>query len=591
MSGRSGESRKRKRSPPSNNDGTTIELPRIRYVPTVAVPPFLEALRVTTKFFQKLEVPSMYTIDDWEKRNDNNGSMTRTTISNNNSNSSVHDTLMDRMDVAAAAANSSSSTAEAIAAANGRKKNMIKAVESWMADVKDFARRTSQSSTNKERDNLNNNNATRTSTTSENGNTQEEKERPSIPYAFFLYLWGMQQEHNRVAVRRSALFLSSLLLQKSRDCRYHLEQETNLATWISNIVASKVIWKNPEKSTKELPLLHREAYALLSYLIDKGYSDMYPKIGVALKSLRHQCPHLEVSEVSDVTSIAEYRRLRDLALRYGQEELEHVEKLLRRADECLEILVPRVGTQENNLDSSTANTTESQTARDKSNKNIDDNEAISGDGGSDDDDDDESDIEWEDGDEESITGHDESHISAVERTILAMEASATTVLRGGELEIDFDQNAEDVQVDTAVDQAQKATILKKLRKCIQRLSNPHFIRMNAWLNGLRNADSLVLQPGSASLVTLSSEQATLRALLIEQFTQSKQEVSRIISSASRLNVEAPKTESRQSSIPPRPIALGMGERDVKLDRLIRQQKQKTRKTSHSKRIQIKCKSR
>jgi hypothetical protein len=501
---------------------------------------------------------------------------------------------MNRLDVAAAA-DSSSSTAVAIALANGRKKNMIKAIESWIADVKDFARRTSQSSTtNKELDNLNNNDPTRTTgTASENGNIQEEKERPSIPYAFFLYLWGLQQEHNRVAVRRSALFLSSLLLQKSRDCRYHLEQETNLATWISNIVASKVIWKNPEKSSKELPMLHREAYSLLSYLFDEGYSDMYPKIGVALKSLRHQCPTLEVSEVSDVTSsMSEYRRLRDLALRYGQKELEHVEKILRQADECLEILVPRFDTQQNNyLDSSTENTTESKNARDQANQNSSMNEASSdGDCGGDDD---ESDIEWEDGDasEESIFRNGESHISAVERTIAAMEASATTVLRGGELEIDFDQNAEDVQEDTAVDQVQKTKVFKKLQKCIHRLSNPHFIRMNAWLNGLRNADSLVLQPGSASLVILSSDQATSRVLLIEQLTQSKQEISRILKSASQLNLEAPKTESRSSSIPSRPIKLGMGKRDVKLDQLIRQQKNKARKNSHSKRIQIKCKSR
>jgi hypothetical protein len=566
--------RKRKRSV-SRNNGAVFALPNIPHVPRVLVPPFLETLRCTCKFFSK-RVQSSFTIQDWECRGNDTS---YTTIHDNivpthTSTGNVRHDLMRRMELVAAATAEQHDLA-GLSETRERRDKMIKAVNQWIEEVKHFAARkpTLAQSLCQEHDDA-------IVGTNQPNPQIEIKERPSIPYALFLYLWGMQQEHDRIAVRRAALFLSSLLLQKSKDCRQHLELESNLANWISNIMGQNLVWKNVERAKNELPLLHQEAYATLTFLLDQGYGNLYPKIGVACQSLRHQCPHLEAKEISPNTGVSELRRLRDLAIRYGQEEIRRVAKLVNKADNCLEILVPRVG-----MEAQVAISKDPETK----NMNFEEHDCSDDEG---------FDIDWEDGDDpDEMIAHRNtnigSHISAVDHTIAAMQASGATLFCGGELEIDFDRPEEDIKDDEmALEPERCALARQKLEKYVEQLSRRHLGRLTVWLDGLQNADGLVRQSDKASLVSIPSEHAALRLVLIQQLSESKQEISRILSSASRLNVKAKTRNTEKTERGPRSIAVGLGGlKNERFHKMLRQSNGKAKNKSHSTRIQIKCNSR
>ena len=578
------------------NSSVVANLPKIPGVPFEAVPIFLHALKTTAKFFQTSKTTKKsFTAVDWEKL-DNSGNSNVTASSrgigtgiigsaaNNNENANVHDAIMNRMK----AASSNASTLTPTTSEKDDKEREIKfirAVNNWMKDVRFLATRK-----------RNHQQQQQNTTTTASANDQE-KEPPPIPYSMFLYLWELHQEHKRISVRRSALFLSGLLLQRSKDCRFYLDQEKNLADWVSSIAVDGDFYANTNSNQRtilQLSLLQKEAIALISHLLDKGYGSIYAKLGVAAKSLKHRCcPTVAVGAASAFgIGIANRRNLRDVALRYGRKEIQKVEKLLVVAEELLLILVPRFVPRITDQKETTAT---SRICENDSCANPNTNAAKTD--GSDNDD---SDIDWEDGGDESDGDHKNDdktdatklssgddgnqnhekelhHLSAVERTMVAMEkTSGTTIFSGGNLEIDFDRRAEDGDYEgngnnnssnntnnvhgagigmfnTAnnLPVVSKDTLAarKKIQEIAQKISDKHLVRLSAWLDGLRNSDGLVARAvnenehdelSAASLVSLSSEKNALRLELIAKLSVLKQEISRVLSSTSRLllpNVE------------------------------------------------------
>jgi hypothetical protein len=631
-----GEGTERKRKRPTTTtttsmDGTVfVQLPTIPGVPTESIPRFLESLRVTAKFYQRL-TNQQYTIVDWENRNNADPTTSASGVASGASSSTINhsaaisstrpgaivDTIMNRLE----AADAVSVNDTAVLSEERRiRQDMKRAVEVWIEDVKVRARRDAS------RTSLPRSSSTRstscpglypsieeTATTSNNviQHQDQAKEMPSIPYSLFTYLWEMQQHHDRVPVRRSALLLSSLLLQKSKFCRLHLEQESHIADWVTNIVAERRVWKDPNKATLHLPLLQGEAISLLSYLLDNGYGRVYPKIGVAYTSLRHQCPNLDVVPMSGIGGMATWRKFRDIALLYGEKEIERVDKLLQRANRYLEVLVPRVGIIGNDTETTT---TTFLTDR-KPQQSGHDSDDVDKDNENNDADEEESDVDWEDGDGLEENGgamfggrtNQAMHISAVDKTMAAMESAGTILLRGGELEIEFgaqtcDGNYSNTITDDGDDNGPPRTVLdpkvrKNLEKCIQKLSRNHLPRLTAWLEGLRNADILVMT--SSSLVSMSSESRKQRLDLVERLSEVKQQIANTLSSASRLNLDVTKLQQQQqqqqqrdaTDPSPRIIAPRMlGDNAHGRFGHLLGQKQKKKKAGTG-RIQIKCPSR
>ena len=508
--------RKRKRT-----NGSMTDVPSINGVPMDLTPYFVQALRTASKFFQHATDPHG-----------------KETSASSKTASSVFDSLMDR--VAAATTMNSNNDEE-----KDRLNNMNNAIETWLNGVKRFAPRQQYSQA-----------------------VNEERDKISVPYACFLYLWDLQQEHCRVAVRRAALFMSGILLQKSKDCRFHLEQDENLSSWVSSIVADGFAWKNPEQAAKQLPLLQREAAMLLSNLVDQGYGNLYPKIGVAVQRIRQQCPNLESAEQTMISHMSELRIVRDIALTHSEQEIRRVEKLIARSHACLEILVPRVG--------KTANFCDEEEGKAKAKSDFLDG--------------DEDDIDWEDGDDfedgSSFIPSNAEHLAAVERTLAVMES--TGGLRGGEMEVDFGKP------DTGDDREnaqQHEKTFSAFKKCVKLLAGRHLPRLSLWLDGLINADGLILK--SSTLISLSSDVARMRNHLVEKLSELKQEVSSILSSASRLNVEPREGENQSSSFSSTHLdapRLGLNSERTSLASALKKKRKSKNKNPRSNRIQIKCRS-
>lgn len=310
---------------------------------------------------------------------------------------------------------------------------------------------------------------------------------------------------------------------------------------------------NSHRNIIQLSLLQNEAITLMTHLVDKGFGRMYVKLAVALKSLRHRCiPNvLDTSDFSIPTTtlpgMANWRRLRDFALLHGRDEIRKVRKLLDRADECLEILVPRIeGVRHPSHSASWEkqsvsgkrqgqellhNKTDLNHHCDSSNINSNEDSSES----------DESDIDWEDGDEiekndsKSAARTQNLHLSAVEKTMAAMEKTVgNTLFSGGRLEIDFNRRVDEGCVNIG-DNSISSNARRNLEKIVQKLSNRYLVRLSAWLDGLRNSDNLVWSE-SSSLVSLPPANDKLRLELIDSLSALKQDASTAIASASRLSI-------------------------------------------------------
>ena len=506
---------------------SAADIPDIPGIPTQVVPVFVHALKVSNKFFQHATVAKK----NFTANEDNTDEERIDPVSA----PSLVEGLMNRVEASTASSEDRKEQEE-------RLHRMQDAVGAWLESVKRFVRKDK-----------------RRSEDDESGS-----KRQSVPFSCFLYLWDMQQEHGSVAARRAALHLSALLLQKSRDCRLHLEQDTNLAKWVTNIVAKGTTWRNPEQASKQLPLLQQESQMLLTYLIEEGYGSLYPKFGVAQQRLRQLCPNIDTPS-SGTSNMIDWRRLRQIALQFGEKEILYTERLVARAHTCLDSLVPRLG-------ENTAQTKDADAAGD--------------------DEDDEDDIDWEDGgdfdDGYSNTVDGESHFAAVERTLAAMES--TGAVRGGELDIDFAKPSDEANVV----QTQDNRSTERLKKCVQLLSHRHMPRLSAWVEGLTNADNLVLE--SSSLVLLPSATAQLRVELLERLLALKRMVASVLSAAQRLEVVATKedtTVQTDTSLPRKAVGANLaGERRhlSLVSSFSRRRNVNPKIQSRSKRIQIKCRT-
>jgi len=519
--------RKRQRQPIANMP----ELPDVPNVPMDVIPYLVQALKTTTKAFQmqaKLLPQQPYTLQylNVKAAHTSLRSQFNPTIREDSSHEEI--AWKSWMERVKESQEKEEKDSPMIAELQERKLTMDRAVGAWIESVQRFAR-------------------PKTDTPKE-GPTEKEA-RISVPYASFLYLWGIQLEHSRPVVRRAALLLSSLLLQRSQDCRFHYHE--HLLDWMTSL-----------SKTSKLPhsaLIIQEAFHLTNHLLDQGYGSKYPKLRVASRRLRQLCPK---GTVIDQRQSQDWRQVRNIALQYGRQELNKVDRLLLRSQSCLMILVPRMGYEETQPSSTLI---------------------------SNDDDDDSEDIEWEDGDN-FVDGAQEpaDHASAVERTLVAMETMGG--LKGGGIEIDFENPTTAVEA-TPTDENDKA--LTRLKSCVHRLGKRHLPRLSAWINGLTNADNLDLK--DSTLISLSSDQVQLRRYLIEELTQRKQKVASVLASAARLQLKEGETsettthsteDSERRPIAPR--LCGDGGRPSLMRSVCRTNQRKRHRSTRSNRVQIKC---
>ncbi|VEU39546.1 unnamed protein product [Pseudo-nitzschia multistriata] len=560
-------------------------LPKIPGVPHGVLPVFLEALRTGARFFGEAgKHGRSFTIADWEKSRARGGRGSSRIENNSNSNDSssndknhhhlpnqdsgVFDSLMNRMRAAEATAEAARS------ATSDRETTFLHALNKWMEEVRYVSKQQKQQEPQQQQQSQQPHPPRKEPTTK-----TDEKPR-AVAYSIFLYLWDLQQDHKRIAVRRAALLLSGILLQRSEDCRGHLDQGTHLADWVSSVAgaggtANATANANASAGASDSAirrgallgpsLLQAEAIALVADLLARGHGRAHERLRVAARGLAHRCspPSGGSPMGASRRGDSDLRALRDAALKHGAREAGRVEGLLERAEEALLVLVPRFVPRA------------AEHGGGESNRKGNDKDNNGNGNGSDDDDDSESDIDWEDGDDggdaigsdvpdAAANANDSSHLSAVERTMAAMKTtSGTTLFQGGALEIDFDRRAAGEHDDgkgglppgaAEVPSREAQAARRRLAAIVRRLSERHLVCLTAWLDGLRNSDGLVPAGNNnnnnnnsssssanearpASLVSLSREQTALRLETIERLSALKQDVSRVLSSAARLAPE------------------------------------------------------
>jgi len=394
-------------------------------------------------------------------------------------------------------------------------------------------------------------NAVRRDATTRGANNFRENQKASggphsVPVrclVFLLDLFYADNEPVKMATRRSALGLAFELLRRSASSRAAFCSADWLKRYVSH--ATKLSsTSNCRAGSEAVPLevtVQREAVLLLSELSDK-FGSLYPRLMVAHRYLEENQGILCQKDISNEVSSARrkdidgLRKVRDLAIKWGEKECSRVRKIIRRADKCFEVLVPRLGT---------APSQKMCTPQDV--KNV-----ISKGNWSDDED---SGIDWEDvydcdnGDEKDYgTGASiDNHEAAVERTLEVMEKSQG--LEEGALEIDFDKRDDNGEENgqTLHNLESDSSVLQILHLCANTILTEHKPRIDEWVHSLIAADGMTSQrqEGSygSSLVVLDVTLRRKRNETLKMLMGYKRDISRMLTAAGKLGITAGESSS------------------------------------------------
>jgi len=428
------------------------DLAEILGVPSDLTPLLVESLRSATKFFSNADTPQNPFSEDKDPIN-----------TPSEQSSSVVDSILNRM-----------ASSEEEKKQQKRQERMEEDRQSWLSAVKRKAKECHKGSS-------------------------------TVPLSCFRYLWDLSQEHSRVAVRRASLNLFGCLLSKSSECRMHVSSEDILLKYVTCVVEAKNVKASSEK---QVSCWQEEALDWFTYL-SESYGDFYPKFRVARQFLQQRCSSSMETQGNLGINMPDLRRIRDIAMQYGDREIVKVDKLIRRAHQCLDVLVPRMGVVVER---------EAAAAVPKGAGDAADNDS------------DDDDIDWEDGDEEFDEGNTEEHADAVERTLAAMASSGG--LQGGHIEIHLESKEED-QEDSP--DAMDENTHKLLQKTVQSIESRHMKRLSSWVNALIKADGLVLNEGK-SLVVMPADVARSRGYLLQKLLDRKQTLASILASAAKLGI-------------------------------------------------------
>lgn len=478
-SAQSGRAQRPRYLPPNQPD-----LPEIPGVPPDLTPLLVESLRSATNFFQHATTP-------FQQENDNNEQTQQQS-------SSIVDSILNRM--------ASSDEEKSI---RKRRERMEEDRQSWLNAVKRKAKECHNGGSN------------------------------TVPLSCFRYLWDLGQQHTRVAVRRASLNLCGSLLLKSSECRIYVSSDETLFTWVTCVVEAKNVKASSEK---QVSCWQAEALEWLRHL-SEAHGDLYPKLRVAQQFLQQRCSSLIniVTEGNSGATMPDLRRIRDIAMKYGDREIEKVDKLIHRAHKCLDVLVPRMGLT---------------VERDEREATVPMDSAVTP---AADDDSDDDDIEWEDADEEFEEKAGEDHTKAVERTLAAMASYGG--LQGGHIEINLESKEDEDESPEAMDE----TAVELLQKTVQSIEARHMKRLSSWVDAMIKADGLVLN--EKSLVIVSADVAQKRGDLLHKLLDRKQALANILASAAKLGItvdsgahvapsdDAPQAAAASNVLPPRQSAL------------------------------------
>ena len=366
----------------------------------------------------------------------------------------------------------------------------------------------------------------------------------SVPVACLSFLLGLFSTDDgsvKLPTRRAALALASDLLQRSAECREAFASAERLRQFIevvsslgssgrdTNHTGSSNSADNEDEGALRL-LVQQEAVQLLVGLSDR-FGTYYPRLSVASRFLEERegivlSSTTRGSGIGDIASnnvMADLRRGRDIAMAKIDKAHERVTKILVRASECFEILVPRVGGsgKEATQDANLANTWLGKDADDGDDLEDDD------------------DIDWEEGDDDSDDGSPapEDHAKAVERTLAQMERSRG--IEDGGIEISLGGGNGGIGEASA---ASTIAAREMLGRCVKLLEEKHVPRLAFWSDCLQRADNMTIQTGEtpgtlqSSLVAMPPLVRKKRSETLKMVLSLKSDCAKTIASAAKLEI-------------------------------------------------------
>ena len=366
----------------------------------------------------------------------------------------------------------------------------------------------------------------------------------SVPVACLSFLLGLFSTDDgsvKLPTRQAALALASELLQRSAECRGAFASAERLRQFIevvsslgssgrdTNHTGSSNSADNEDEGALRL-LVQQEAVHLLVGLSDR-FGTFYPRLSVASRFLEERegivlSSTTRGSGIGDIASnnvMANLRRGRDIAMAKIDKAHERVTKILVRAGDCFEVLVPRVGGsgKEATQDANLANTWLGKDADDGDDLEDDD------------------DIDWEEGGDDIDDGSPapEDHAKAVERTLAQMERSRG--IEDGGIEISLGGG------NDGVDEASAASTIaarEMLGRCVKLLEEKHVPRLAFWSDCLQRADNMTIQTGEtpgtlqSSLVAMPPLVRKKRSETLKMVLSLKSDCAKTIASAAKLGI-------------------------------------------------------
>ena len=393
----------------------------------------------------------------------------------------------------------------------------------------------------------------------------------SVPVACLSFLLGLFSTDDgsvKLPTRRAALALASELLQRSAECREAFASAERLRQFLElvsslgsssrdtnhNGSSNNTNADNEGEGATEMSV-QQEAVQLLVGLSYR-FGTYYPRLSVAARFLEERegivlSSTTRGSGLGDIASndaMADLRRGRDMAMAKIDKAHERVKRILDRADECFEILVPRFGGSGGGS-SATGKEAPQKTSTNLVNTWLDEKF----DDGDDDDLEHDDDIHWEEGDDNDDDGSTapEDHEKAVERTLAQMERSRG--IEDGGIEISLG-GGDGAGSSRGASDVTTVAAREMLGRCVKLLEEKHLPRLVFWSDCLHKADNMTIQTGEtsgtvqSSLVAMPPSVRKKRSETLNMVLSLKSDCSKTISSAAKLGIGGvPNDPSIQSS--------------------------------------------
>ncbi|GAX22051.1 hypothetical protein FisN_6Hh298 [Fistulifera solaris] len=496
-----------------------VDLPDIPGLPVEVIPLHVHAVKVTAKLFGK---SGAYASKPLYRRDDDRQERQAVSAHEETEDGSLLKNIMQRVENATR--NNVSTTEEQQRTKNEIQQKYQDGAQAWLNAIHRCVK---------------DNKSRQTREASEEGRSAAY----SVPVSALQHLWTIGLDHSRYSVRRATQHLAGMLLEKSAECRSwwlqtdeedgvpsRRRERTSVIVWMDHVLAAPA---GNEESDCSHGVWQLEALDVLQHLERKGYGNLYPTLISAIQRFHQKCP-VDVLSLGDLDdrverksiqakSMTTSRLLRDTAMERWDEMNRKVQKLIRKAKKCFDVLVPRV---DGSVSAEPSAKTEDVEEED-------------------------GDIDWEDGFDDSgaeinSAVHDGiAHADAVERTLEIMKN--TGGMHEGRLEVSIFSRDEEKNGADAESRPQHAETKEALDRVIRLLSVRYMPRLSAWSQALAIADSLKAKNAgktrndddqhTISLVQMTEAEQACRSAVMQSCLEVRQELAHILQSAKRLGVE------------------------------------------------------